>query len=247
MCQFEERLRRLIDTHLAKMCGNFLCVCVRVCVCMGVRGCLKEKRMLMSIAERLSPFFSQWTGCSQGKRKTHEASCPLPTGNVPACTLARARGHTHTRNSFYSSKFLALPSVLFLSFMFQELLDWIRPVLVSVRYSALSVMPMTSHPLPHGALYTYTGDSETPEVYRTVHQRLRGHLRQSHIQAKKAFYAASPPRGILWENTDYFIRIVVGGDGRIYEGMRVTERAMNASVGSGQYICLRAVITLGFW
>lgn len=96
MCQFEERLRRLIDTHLAKMCGNFLCVCVRVCVCMGVRGCLKEKRMLMSIAERLSPFFSQWTGCSQGKRKTHEASCPLPTGNVPACTLARARGHTRT-------------------------------------------------------------------------------------------------------------------------------------------------------
>lgn len=158
-----------------------------------------------------------------------------------------ARSHVLVDTHAYSSKFLALPSVLFLSFMFQELLDWIRPVLVSVRYSALSVMPMTSHPLPHGALYTYTGDSETPEVYRTVHQRLRGHLRQSHIQAKKAFYAASPPRGILWENTDYFIRIVVGGDGRIYEGMRVTERAMNASVGSGQYICLRAVITLGFW
>lgn len=108
-----------------------------------------------------------------------------------------ARSHVLVDTHAYSSKFLALPSVLFLSFMFQELLDWIRPVLVSVRYSALSVMPMTSHPLPHGALYTYTGDSETPEVYRTVHQRLRGHLGQSHIQAKKAFYAASPPRGIL--------------------------------------------------
>lgn len=42
MCQFEGRMRRLIDILLAARRGNFLCVCVYKCVCMGVRGCLKE-------------------------------------------------------------------------------------------------------------------------------------------------------------------------------------------------------------
>lgn len=75
----------MIDTLLAKTPGNFLCVCV----CAYAYGCervFERGGMLMSIAERLSPFFSQWTGCSQGKPKTHESSCPLPTSNVPACT-----------------------------------------------------------------------------------------------------------------------------------------------------------------
>lgn len=58
-------------------------------------------------------------------------------------------------------------------------------------------------PLPHGEIYTYTGYRQTPEVYHTAQQRLRVHLRQSHIQANKAFLCAAP-REILWENTEYY-------------------------------------------
>lgn len=46
---------------------------------------------------------------------------------------------------------------------------------------------------PHGALYTYTGDSKTLEVYHKAQQRLRGHLSQSHIQASRAFHVSSLP------------------------------------------------------
>lgn len=138
------------------MCGNILCVCV-----CGCERMLKRERMLMSIAERLSPFFSQRTGCSQGKWKTHEASCPLPTGNVPTCTRTCTRTHTEnthteTPRGVHTHKHISTiaPSPLhfslsfFLSFMFQELLAWIRSLLLSVRYSALSVMAMTSRPYP---------------------------------------------------------------------------------------------------
>lgn len=70
--------------------------------------------------------------------------------------------------------------------MFQELLAWIRPSLLSVKYSALSVMTMT-YTLPPGEIYTYMRDSKTPEVHHTTRQRLRVHFRQSHIQASGAF------------------------------------------------------------
>lgn len=159
MCQFEGRMRRVIDTLLATRHGNFLCVCV--CV-YGCERMFEREGMLMSITERLSLFFSQWTGCSQGKQKTHEASCLLPTGNIPACTCTCTRTpppqhtHAHTQthialhiyNSCFCSKSLMLLLVLFLSFMFRELLDWIMPSLVSVWYSGLSVMSMTSQPYP---------------------------------------------------------------------------------------------------
>lgn len=120
MCQFEGSMRRLIDILLATRHGNFLlcvcvslCACVRVCVCMY--GCERMfERMLMSIAECLSPFFSQWTGCSQGKRKTHEAFCPLPTSNVPACMRTCTRTHTHTQFLLLLQLFCAPLCPLFL-------------------------------------------------------------------------------------------------------------------------------------
>lgn len=91
------------------------------------------------------------------------------------------------------------------------------PSLVAVWYSALCYgYDITT--LPHSVLYTYTGDSETPEVYHTAQWTLRGHLRQSHIQASQAFYVPTLIRGILWENIDYFILIIVGEDVRVRGG-----------------------------
>lgn len=125
---------------------------------------------------------------------------------------ARARARIHTHAGFL---LLLQVSVLSVSFMFPELLDWIRPSLVSVWYSALSVMAMTSHPYPMVRYIPTRGDSKTPEVYHTAQRRLRGHLRRSHIQAKPSVLCTVPRRGILWENIDYFILVIVGGGGSV--------------------------------
>ncbi len=144
---------------------------MRACECVCMYGCERMfERMLMSIAECLSPFFSQWTGCSQGKRKTHEASCPLPTSNVPACMRTCTRTHTHTIPAIAPTLLCSSLSSFF-SFMFQELLDWIRPSLVSVWYSALSVMAMTSHPYP---MVCYIPTRGTARLQRFTTQLNRG-------------------------------------------------------------------------
>lgn len=217
---------------------------------MCVYGCERMfERMLMSIAERLSPFFPQWTGCSQGKRKTHEASCPLPTSNVPACTRKCTRTHTHTHIDAHT-QFLLLLQVSSLSSFSLSCFKrcWtglgLRWFLCGTRHSLLWLW---HHTLPHGALYTYTGDSETPEVYHTAQRRLKGHLRQSHIQAGRAFYVTSLIGGFYGKTLTILSSLLWGRMGEWEEGMCGIGCVVNATVGWGQFIWLRIVITLGFW
>lgn len=119
-------------------------------------------------------------------------------------------------NSCYCSKSLVLLLVVFhvptvpgLDYGFASL----RCVIICIFCQGYDIRV-----LPRGVLYTYTGDSETLEVYHTTQQRLSTHLRQSHIQANNAFYVPSLIRGFLWENSDYFILITVGPVGRINGG-----------------------------
>ena len=92
-------------------------------------------------------------------------------------------------------------------------------------------------PLPHGVLYTYTGDSETPEVYHTAQQRLRGHLRQSHIQAGRAFYVPSLIGGFYGKTLTILSSLLWGEDGRVRGGdVEGLNGVVNATVGWGQFV-----------
>lgn len=132
-----------------------------------------------------------------------------------ACACAHGNthtvAHTHRHNSCYCAKSLALFSVLFLSFMFLELLDWIRPSLVSVWYSALSVMAMTSH---HYPMVGYIPTRGTARLQRFTTQLNRGWgpLKAKPHPSQQSVLCTVPLRGILWENIDYFILIIVGED-----------------------------------
>lgn len=90
--------------------------------------------------------------------------------------------------------------------------------LVSVWYSALAVMAMTSHPYPMVCYIPTRGDSETPEVYRTAQQRLRGHLRRSHIQASRAFYVPSLVGGFYGKTLTILSSLLWGKMGEREEG-----------------------------
>lgn len=115
-CQFEGRMRRLTDILLAVRRGNFLCVCVSKCVCMGVRGCLKEC-WWASQSVCLHSFLS-----GRDVRRANEKHMRPPV----LCQLvmypharANAHGHTHTHtlmhthNSCYCSKSPLCPLSLF--------------------------------------------------------------------------------------------------------------------------------------
>lgn len=160
-----------------------------------------------------------------------------------------ARAHTHARlhtwpphTNTHSQRVSAIApsllcsSVLFLPFMFGALLDWIRPLLVSVWYAYALCYSYDITLRPHGALYTYTGDSETPEVYHTAPQRLRGHFRQSHIQAGRAFYVPSLIRGFYGKTLTILSSYYCGGGWEREEGMWGTGWVVNTMVAWGQFI-----------
>lgn len=170
---------------------------------MGVRGCLKEKECWW--ASQSVCLHSSLSG-----RDVHRANKKHMRTPV-RCQLViypHARGHTHTQTTHahtYSCTIPAIaPSLLrsfwsfffpCFSFMFSRVagLDYAFAGFCVVLGTLCYGYDITT--LPHGVLYTYTGDSETPEVYHTAQRRLRGHLRQSHIQASRAFYVKSLIRG----------------------------------------------------
>lgn len=114
------------------------------------------------------------------------------------CRRARWRAHTveamctkrHTIHATAQKK----TSVFYSSFMFQELSDCIRPLLISLSYLGRSVMTMASHSYPMESQIPTRG---TARLQRFTTLLLRVHLRQSHIQAKEAFYVPSVVGGFI--------------------------------------------------
>lgn len=203
------------------------------------------ERMLMSIAERLSPFFSQWTACSQGKPKTHEASCPLPTGNVPTCMCTRTLTYTHRDPHTYTHSFcFSLKSLVLLSVLSFSLscfksswtalgLCWF---LCGARPSLLCLWHHT--PTPWCVIYLHGGQQDSRGLPH-ISTEVQGPLKAKPHPSLLCVLCSVPHQGILWENIDYFMLIIVGELWGI-------ECVVSAIVGWGQFIWLRIVITLGF-
>lgn len=161
------------------------------------------------------------------------------------CACRRIHKHMHINQTYhfcYSSECIALFFVFCLAFMFQDLLDWIRLSLVFVSYSVLCVMMMTSHPLPHREIYTYTGARETPEVYHTAPQRLRVHFRQSHIQAQRSVLTLCV---LLVRFYGRILSIIVGEDGSVRGGNAGNWMSGTCQHGLGSIQLTGVVITLG--
>lgn len=185
-------------------------------------------------AHCLRPALGGWD-VRRAKPKTHEASRPLPTGNVPARTHTGLRRHTLYKHTFTSPAFV---SVLSLPFVLAGLLVQIRPSLAFWCATLTLSSGYDITPLPHGVFCADMVDSEALEVHRTAQQRLRGLLGQSHIQASAVFYV--PPFPLSWKNIGEFhshycgtLWVEVRGQGRA--GQSREGRWMPSGVGVTSY------------
>lgn len=78
-------------------------------------------------------------------------------------------------------------------------------------------MAMTSHPTPWCVIYLHGGQWDSRGLPHSSTE-VEGPLKAKPHPSRQSVLCDVPHRGILWENIDYFILIIVGEDGRVRGG-----------------------------
>lgn len=218
-----------------------------MCVCMGVRGCLKECWW----ASQSVCLHSSLSGRDVHRANEKHMRPPVPCQLVMyphACARAYGRTHTHT----HTIPAIA-PSLLHssLSFFFLSCFKscWtglgLRWFLCGTRHSLLWLWHHT--PTPWCVIYLHGGQRDSRGLPHSSTE-VEGPLKAKPHPSQQSVLCTVPHWGILWENIDFFILIIVGeGWESKIRGGGGTEWMVNATVGWGQFIWLGIVITLGFW
>lgn len=136
--------------------------------------------------------------------------------HTPVHVDTHAELNTHTHNSCYSSESLALLWLLSLS-CFESCCAGLghRWFLWGTRHSLLWLWHHT--PTPWCVIYLHGGQQDSrglPHCSTEVERPLKAKPHPS----RESVLCTVPHQGILWENIDYFILIIVGEDGRIRRG-----------------------------
>lgn len=127
--------------------------------------------------------------------------------------------HTHKLEHRHTSPAVAASTlhycVLFLPFMSQYMLDWIRSSLWGTRRSLL--WQWHHNPTPWSVIYLHGGQRDSrglPHCSTEVERPLK----EKPHPSRQSILCTVLRQGILWENSDYFSLIIVGEDGRTSDG-----------------------------
>lgn len=83
-------------------------------------------------------------------------------------------------------------------------------------------------------LYTYTGGQQDSRGLPHSSTEVEGPLKAKPHPSLPCVLCSVPHQGILWENIDYFMLVIVGRE--MGEGIWGIEWVVNAIVGWGQFI-----------